>query len=382
MKYTAEMIDFLREKVRETSDRAEITRLFNERFGTDKTEGAITQAMFYRNLCEKRDDKYTPKMMDYLCRNANSFETRAELVRHFNERFGTNKTLSGIQQALCRRGISADVFFTKEMDKFIIDNRELTYSELSQAFNRRFGTQKTKEHIGGRYRKLGLVCSREIKSRANRKYKQEMIEFIRDNLQRATSRRELTQLFNARFNENKDVYSIRSLINRYNLDQNKRTFFTKEMENFLRENVSPNISYEQLRKMFNEKFGEKRTLSSIQRKCDSLGIDCGSKGNTSRTRKIGSEVVRPQGVYIKGEDGKWRLKQSVLCDSRAGERILFYDKNHGNFSPDNVEKVTRGEFQALVRLGMYSEEPEVTKAGILFVRLTRRLKELQKKRKG
>ena len=185
MKYTAEMIDFLREKARETSDRAEITRLFNERFGTNKTERAITQAMFYRNLCEKRDDKYTPEMMDYLCRNANSFETRAELVRHFNERFGTNKTLSGIQQFLHGRGISADVFFTKEMDTFIIENRELTYSELSQAFNRRFGTQKTKEHIGGRYRKLGLVCSREIRSRANRKYKQEMIDFIRDNLPRA-----------------------------------------------------------------------------------------------------------------------------------------------------------------------------------------------------
>ena len=36
MKYTAEMIDFLREKARETSDRAEITRLFNERLGTNK----------------------------------------------------------------------------------------------------------------------------------------------------------------------------------------------------------------------------------------------------------------------------------------------------------------------------------------------------------
>ncbi len=287
MKYTAEMIDFLREKARETSDRGEITRLFNERFGTNKKKKTINGVLL--QLGEKADRKYTPEMIAFLRKEDGNCRSREELTRLFNEKFGTQKTPTNIYDILWRHGIQAHRRFcyTKEMDDFICHHYGMTYSELAKLFNKKFKTNKTGYAVGRRCRELGLRCSEEIVCKANQRYRQDELDLVCAKLPYIKTTGELVHLLNKRFHDRK--YDIYHLVKKYFPDSAKR-----------------------------------------------------------------------------------------IC---AGKVFIYCDRNKKNNSPDNMEIMTRGEFQSLVRIGMYSEEPEVTKAGIALVRLTRRLKELQKRKR-
>ena len=344
MKYTAEMIDFLREKAREISDRAEITRLFNERFGTSKKKGAIKTALW--RLGESSYRKYTPEMISFICEEDGNCRSRKELTRLFNEKFDTQKTPAHIHGVLWRRGMQADWEFryTKEMDDFIYKHHGMTYYELAKLFNKTFKTNKTVVSIAHRCRGLGLRCSKEIICRANQKYRQDELDFVREKLPHVKTREELANLFNEYFHDRKTKRSINYVVRRYFPNFINNMPYTKEMDAFLKANASPDISYAILTKMFNETFKVQIAIPTISAKCLRMGLSCG-----------------------RGADA---------------ELLVPCDRDKTNNSPDNMEIMTRGEFQALVGLGMYSEEPEVTKAGIALVRLTRRLKELQKKRKG
>lgn len=346
MKYTADMIDFLREKARETSDKGEITRLFNERFGTNKGKDAIRMKLLQLEgrLGIKSDIRYTPEMLAFLRKEDGNCRSREELARLFNEKFGTQKTPANIYDTLWRHDIQAHrrFFYTKEMDDFICQSHnKFTYSELTKLFNEKFKTNSTEDAISQRCRKLGLRCSEEIICKAKQRYSQDGLDFVRENLPHAKTRDELARLLNRRFPGKR--HDIKYIIKRYFPDNIRRLHYTDEMEEFLRKNVSPDISYATLTRMFNEAFNVRGTVSAIGSKCFSMGLTCGRGG--------------------------------------GAEMVIYCDRNKKNDSPDNIEILTRGEFQALAAFGIYSEEPEVTKAGIALVRLTRRLKELQKRKR-
>lgn len=346
MKYTAEMIDFLREKARETWDKGEITRLFNERFGTNKGKDAIRMKLLQLGgrLGIKSDIKYTPEMLAFLRKEDGNCRSREELARLFNEKFGTQKTPANICDTLWRHGIQTHrrFYYTKEMDDFIRQlHNKFTYSELTKLFNEKFKTNSTGDAISQRCRKLGLRCSEEIICKAKQRYSQNALDFVREKLPHVKTRYELARLLHGRFPTKR--HDIKYIIKRYFSDNIRKIHYTKEMEEFLRKNVSPDISYFALTRMFNETFNIRGTISAISSKCYSMGLACGR----------GSEA----------------------------EMVIYCDRNKKNDSPDNIEILTKGEFQALAALGMYSEEPEVTKAGIALVRLTRRLKELQKRKR-
>lgn len=225
--------------------------------------------------------------------------------------------------------------YTAEMIDFLREKARETWDrvEITRLFNERFGTNKKKNAIKMMLWRLG--------DRARQKYRQDELDFVREKLPHVKTREELARLFNEHFHDKKTKCSINYIVRKYFPDFINKTPYTKEMDDFLKTNASPDISYAVLTKMFNEAFKVQLAIPAISAKCLRMGLSCG-----------------------RGADA---------------ELLVPCDRDKTNNSPDNMEIMTRGEFQSLVRIGMYSEEPEVTKAGILFVRLTRRLKELQKK---
>jgi hypothetical protein len=104
-KYTRTEIRFLETKIAGRGY-AELTELFNRRFGLAQTENAIRYAAFSRGLTNglPRAHKWTPKEVRFLKSKiaGRSFAETAEL---FNKHFGTSLTVEQVRAALHNRGI-------------------------------------------------------------------------------------------------------------------------------------------------------------------------------------------------------------------------------------------------------------------------------------
>lgn len=97
-KYTDEQIEFLR-KNSVGKFNSEITKLFNENFGTTLSEQKIASIRykhgFKNNLTNQYAFKYTDQHISFLIKNAPSISLK-ELTNRFNEKFALNKTEAAI----------------------------------------------------------------------------------------------------------------------------------------------------------------------------------------------------------------------------------------------------------------------------------------------
>lgn len=98
-KYTKEHIDYLRE-IAPGRYNDEITRLFNERFDMNATEKAIQTLRTRHGIklgVPRARKQYTEEQIGYLKELSAQGLFNAEITRRFNERFGTNRTETAIQ---------------------------------------------------------------------------------------------------------------------------------------------------------------------------------------------------------------------------------------------------------------------------------------------
>lgn len=106
-KYTPEHIEYLRE-ITPGRYNNEITELFNKEFNMCVTENAIkTLRQRHRILLTvpKVKKQYTQEQLDYLKKLSEEGLFNSEITKRFNERFGTNKTESAIQNIRAIYGI-------------------------------------------------------------------------------------------------------------------------------------------------------------------------------------------------------------------------------------------------------------------------------------
>lgn len=108
-----------------------------------------------------------------------------------------------------------------------------------------------------------------------------------------------------------------------------------------------------------------------------------SKGNRPvNTMPIGTELELSDGyIWVKIDDVdhakknvNWRQKHRLIYEKHHGpipknHRIIFKDGNRKNFDIDNLACVSMGELSRLNMYHMISEDPEITEAGIGYVRL-------------
>ena len=112
------------------------------------------------------------------------------------------------------------------------------------------------------------------------------------------------------------------------------------------------------------------------------------KGNKPHnTEKVGDEVVIKDG-YIKvkiAEPNVWMLKHRLVWETHNGPIpkdmcIRFLDGNKQNCDINNLELITRAEHLQLTRSGHYTNNPEITKTGIVLAKVDIAIR--QRKRSG
>lgn len=167
----------------------------------------------------------------------------------------------------------------------------------------------------------------------------------------------------------------------------KRNKYTKEFEEFVRNNVSK-YKKEEFRLLLQDRYNIQLSIDALRRYLNKHHIKdkyIDYKKSNVRDRgkcPIGAEQITKDGVFIKVEQpDKWRRKSRVMyekyhnCELSADDYIIFLNQNKNDFSKDNLIKSSRREIAYLHNCKTFSTNPELTKLGILSAKLMIKAKE-------
>lgn len=247
------------------------------------------------------------------------------------------------------------------------------------------------------------------------RYTKEQVDYVRS-IAKGRYNDEITEMFNKKFNTNKTVKQISSMKKNFGITSgelrkrrsNKRRLFIEEQERFIRENVKGRYN-DELTELLNEKFNTKFTVEQVKgfknRNKISSGITCrfekGHKpwnknlkgldigGKETRFKKghqplnyrpVGSERTIKDGyIEIKVADPNvWKLKHNVIWEEAYGKIpdghvLVFLDSNRLNVTLENLALISRAELARMNQNNLFSEDPELTLAGITLVRLNKKI---------
>lgn len=169
--------------------------------------------------------------------------------------------------------------------------------------------------------------------------------------------------------------------------------YTKENIDFLRKHAQTrHITNKMLTDMYNERFETKRTPNSIAYIRSKHGIILNNttaksaQGKNNRgSRPIGDERIRKGYVEIKvKQPNVWDKKHRYLWEQYHGrtlkrnEVIIFIDQDNRNFDIDNLMMITRAEMGEMNRHQMLTQDEDINKASIAWVKLLQRTREIEK----
>lgn len=241
--------------------------------------------------------------------------------------------------------------------------------DLTEEFNRRYGTTKTETAINSCLKNHRITCGRppgnRLVTRRLRIYTEKQIEYLR--IQYAgRSLAQLTELFNRRFGENKSVRQIRAAVH-------NRGFTSGRTGRFPKGHKPWNAGTKGLT-------GRNRTTFKL--------------GNVPPNRKpLGTERISKDGyIEIKvaernpytGFPTRYKCKHVHIWEQKhgpvpKGHTVIFRDGNSLNCEYGNLLCVSRAELLLLNRHG-YKDAPAEVKASILaMVRLKAKVFGLQAK---
>lgn len=171
----------------------------------------------------------------------------------------------------------------------------------------------------------------------------------------------------------------------------KKTFFTPDQENWLRENYYLVCSYAELTEKFNSHFGANRNVSMISDKCGKrMGLkgmfNSAQYGNKTKFElPIGTIRRTTAGTYIKVipvmnnhincyKEPYWlplqkKIYQDAYGELAPGKMVCFLDNNHENFELDNLYAVDRKISAIMSRNRWWTDSREHTLTAIKWCEL-------------
>lgn len=194
-----------------------------------------------------------------------------------------------------------------------------------------------------------------------KKYTDEMIEFLKEVTPQKTYK-EITELFNNKFNLDTTVETMKSLLSRKKIHTGTLGRFKKG-----------SIPWNKGKKGY---VGANRT-----------SFKKGHKPKNWRT--VGSERIDTEGyTLIKiAEPRKWALKHRIIWEEfhkkkvPRGSVIIFADGDKSNLNIENLICVTKNELKVLNQCRLISSVPELTKTGLNIAKIRIKLAELRKEKK-
>lgn len=246
-------------------------------------------------------------------------------------------------------------FYTEEMKRYIANNcKGKTILDLQIEFNNKFNTNITykamKSYLSGHKLKVGR------RNEKYRKYKDEHIEFVKNNVKGITLK-ELTNKFNKEFNMNVSESAIANIKNKYNLQSG-----------------IVGGQFQKGQKSWNK--GRKMSPSQYEKSKPTMF----KKGNIpANARAIGSERIDKNGyILIKTQDGhknkNWTRKHRYLYEQEYGKvpkghKVIFADGNNRNFDLNNLIVVSDAEELIMNQNKLFKQDTELTKTGVIIAKV-------------
>lgn len=270
--------------------------------------------------------------------------------------------------------------YPPEVHEFVRENcTKLFDEELAEACNERFGTEFTKSKMRafrhnhryrtGRQRNAGN--ERRVKA-----YPQEVVDFVRDNSWGVSSK-DMAVMVNEKFGTNFDQHRMNVFRARHHIKSGLPGWYQRSHE--------PGNKGKKLE----EYVGEERAaeirekLAPTQFKKGHAPLNELPVGAISKTTD--GYVIRKK--QMEGSQWeRWEFMHRAIWEEHNGPvppgmSVMFKDGNKENLSIDNLMLVTKGESAQLTRLGLRSEDPELTELGLNIVRLRLAASGIKKRRR-
>lgn len=220
------------------------------------------------------------------------------------------------------------------------------------------------------------------------RYTEEQKEWLLENAY-GVQINELAKRFNERFNANVTAKQMDNFKANNNLTGGVRIKFTKEQDEWLKENYLNTFTTDLVEK-YNERFKTNVTAKQLNSRKSYMKLKSGLVGKKLiEKRKMYSEIVRPNGYTMvkvaRGENNKnWIPKQRYLYEKEYGEIpedccVVFANGDKTDFRKENLVLVEKKVQQLASVRRMRSKDPEITKTGLLIAELMIRTSEAEKK---
>lgn len=228
-----------------------------------------------------------------------------------------------------------------------------SYKEIQTMFTTYFGIELTETAV------KSYMTNHGIKTGTYRKYGQEHIDWLRENIQ-GTRFKDLAGMFNERFGLNIGVAAIISLCDRFGLHNGIDSRFNPAM-------LTAGEPY---------RFPKGHVPANKGKKGVSYpGMEATQfkKGNLPQTWKpLGTETIRSDGyTWVKiAEPNKWREKHRLIWEAANGQvptghAVIFADGNKQNITLENLILITRAQLVRLNQKNLIGGSADLTRAGIL-----------------
>ena len=257
---------------------------------------------------------------------------------------------------------------------------------------------------------------------ANRKYPDEVYSFIAENAEKYDAA-EMAEVLNKMFGTDLSYKSVRWIADRNKIHLKRKEIdpctYPQEVHDFIAINATKEVSYDDLTRMVNEKFGTDYEKSRLYKYCFRNGFRCGegNKGKPSwmkgkewedvytpeqmekikknlkfqndtpyNTMEVGT-LIKRQGIWMiktRSDGGyreNWQYLHRYVWENAygkipEGKIVIFKDGDYDNLSLDNLAVVSRGENAWLNTKGL-SKQAELTDAAIAYVKLLKTIKTLK-----
>lgn len=273
--------------------------------------------------------------------------------------------------------------YSKEVHEFVKTHAPgMRDRELAELCNRELGTSFTPQSLKSfrgnyGYRNYMGQWSKEDYWKYQDRYPRGMYEFIRDNSWGVSSK-EMAELCNQKFGTTWSATGMKQFRQRHGIKSGETGWYQKG-------HVPGNKG-----KKLEEYVTDPERAKAIREKMAKTQFKKGH--HPANELPIGSIVTNDEGYKLRkkqNEGGlwnRWEFLHRAVWREHYGEipegmMIVFRDGDRANCDISNLMMISKQENAALNKLGLRSEDPDLTEAAVNLVRLRLAVKEAKKRQK-